>query len=273
MQTNRKNGLYEHNRILYIPVDRIKPNPSQPRKLFDQEGLRELSDSISRYGVLQPLSVRKRNSHYELIAGERRLRAAKIAGLSEVPCILLGVDREQSSVLSLIENLQRRDLDFIEEAEGIARLILSYGLSQEEAARRLGKSQSAVANKLRILKHPQEVLDKLRYHNLTERHARALLKLENTQDRLDAIDQIVKYTMNVAQTEELVDKMINSPGSKAARKVNKSFSYIIKDFRIFENTIKHAINIMRDSGLKADYGKEEDESTIILTIKIPKRAS
>lgn len=273
MQLNKKNRLFENNRIIYIAVDNIKPNPAQPRKLFDQEGLRELSESIMKFGVLQPLSVRKKSDHYELIAGERRLRAAKLAGLGEVPCILLGVDREQSSVLALIENLQRQDLDFIEEAEGIARLILSFGLSQEEAARKIGKSQSAVANKLRILKHPQEVLDKLRQYNLTERHARALLRLENTQDRLDAIEEIAKNSLNVAQTEELVEKILNSPGSKAARKVHRSFTYIIKDFRIFENTIKHAVSIMRDSGVKADYGKEEDENSITLTIKIPKRAS
>jgi len=273
MQISKRNGLYENNRIIYIAVDNIKPNPTQPRKIFDQEGLRELSESIMKFGVLQPLSVRKKGHYYELIAGERRLRAAKMAGLDEVPCILLGVDKEQSSILALIENLQRQDLDFIEEAEGIARLILSFGLSQEDAARKIGKSQSAVANKLRILKHPPEVLEKLRQYNLTERHARALLRLENVNDRLDAIEEISKNSLNVAQTEELVEKILNSPGSKAARKVNRSFAYIIKDFRIFENTIKHAISIMRDSGLKADYGKEEDDETITLTIRIPKRAS
>lgn len=271
MQGKKRNSLFENNRIVYIAVDEIKPNPNQPRKLFEPDSLRELSDSISKFGVLQPLSVRKRNGTYELVAGERRLRASKMAGLHEVPCILLGVDREQSSVLSLIENLQRRDLDFIEEAEGIARLILSFGLSQEEAAKRIGKSQSAVANKLRILKHPQEVLDRLRKYNLTERHARALLRLENEQDRIDTVEYIAENQLNVAQTEELIEEALNNPVIKAVQKARRT--YVIKDVRIFMNTIKHAVSVMRDSGVDADYGKVEDDQNITLTIRIPKKAS
>lgn len=273
MQIVNEHNLYESNRIQYISIDKLRPNPSQPRKLFDRDSLSELADSISMYGILQPLSVREKNEYYELISGERRLRAAKMIGLKTVPCVILGVNNEESSILSLIENLQRKDLDFIEEAEGIARLILAYGLSQEEAAKKIGKSQSAVANKLRILKHPREVLDKLRKHGLTERHARALLRLDNEQDRLDTIEQIVENDLNVADTEELIERMLNSSGSKAAKKLNRSFSFIIKDFRIFENTIKHAINVMRESGLDANYGKEEDERSITLTIRIPKKAS
>jgi ParB family chromosome partitioning protein len=272
MQIVRENSLYENNRIQYIAIDKIKPNPGQPRKLFDQDSLNELADSISRYGVLQPLSIRKNGDVFELIAGERRLMASKIAGLKKVPCIILGVNNEQSSVLTLIENIQRKDLHFIEEAEGIARLILTYGLSQEEAARKIGKSQSAVANKLRILKHPRQVLDLLRRHGLTERHARALLRLENEQDRIDAIEQIVECDLTVSETEELIERMLNSTDPKVEKRINRTFSFVIKDIRIFENTIKHAIEMMRDSGLEADYGKEEDERTITLTIKIPKKA-
>ena len=259
------------NRILYLSVDAIKPNPAQPRKLFEEEGLRELSDSIARFGVLQPLSVRKKNNEYELVAGERRLRAAKLAGLMEVPCILLGVDREQSSVLSLIENLQRRDLDFIEEAEGIARLILSFGLSQEEAAKRIGKSQSAIANKLRILKHPQEVLDRLREYGLTERHARALLKIENDQDKVEAIDYIARNDLNVAKTEEYVESIIAKQERPSDNKPKRI--YVVKDVRIFMNSIKHAVNIMRESGVDALFNKEEDEKSITFTIKVSKKAS
>lgn len=273
MQIAKEHNLYESNRIQYISIDKLCPNPGQPRKLFDRDSLSELANSISMYGILQPLSVRKKGEAFELISGERRLRAAKMAGLKTVPCIVLGVDNEQSSVLSLIENLQRKDLDFIEEAEGIARLILSYGLSQEEAAKKIGKSQSAVANKLRILKHPREVLDLIRKHGLTERHARALLRLENDQDRLDTIGQIVENNLNVADTEELIERILNSSDSKATKKVNRTFSLIVKDFRIFENTIKHAIDVMRKSGLNANYGKEEDEKSITLTIRIPKKAS
>lgn len=273
MHITKDQSLFESNRIQYISIDKLCPNPGQPRKLFDEESLAELADSISMYGILQPLNVRKKSDHFEIISGERRLRAAKISGLKTVPCVVLGVDNEQSSVLSLIENLQRKDLDYIEEAEGIARLILSYGLSQEDAARKIGKSQSAVANKLRILKHSREILDLLRKHGLTERHARALLRLDNEQDRLVVIDHIVDNKLNVADTEKLIETMINSPGPKTERKGKQNYSFIIKDFRIFENTIKHAINVMRKSGLNAKYGKEEDEKTITLTIRIPKRAS
>ena len=148
----RKKGLYETNRVLYLPVSELAPNPNQPRRQFSPDGLAELSASIREHGILQPLSVRRVPDGYELVSGERRLRAAKLAGLREVPCILLAVDGENSSLLALVENLQRRDLDFFEEAAALSRLIQTYGLSQEEAARRVGKSQSAVANKLRLLR-------------------------------------------------------------------------------------------------------------------------
>ena len=174
----RKKGLLESSRVLFLPLSEISPNPNQPRRNFSQEGLVELAASIQEHGVLQPLSVRRTAGGYELIAGERRLRASRLAGLKEVPCILLGVDEEASSLLALVENLQRRDLDFLEEANALSVLIHTYHLSQEEAARRIGKSQSAVANKLRLLRLAPEVLTLLRDSGCTERHARALLRLE-----------------------------------------------------------------------------------------------
>ena len=149
----RTGGLLETGKILYLPAAQIRPNPGQPRKIFDPAGLQELAASIAEYGIVQPLTVRRRDGFYELVAGERRLRAARMAGLREVPCILLSVDEAQSGMVALVENLQRRDLDYIEEAEGLARLMRLYGLSQEQAAQRVGKSQSAVANKLRLLRH------------------------------------------------------------------------------------------------------------------------
>ena len=170
-----RRGLLESTRVTMIAPEYISPNPDQPRRYFDPDGLSELADSIRAHGILQPLSVRRKGGgRYELIAGERRLRAAMICGLEQVPCLVLEVSRESSCLLSLIENLQRRDLDFWEEAKALERLTTVYGLSQEEAAAKVGKSQSAVANKLRLLRLPQDVLSLLRKNGFTERHARAL---------------------------------------------------------------------------------------------------
>ena len=179
----RRKGLYETGRVIYLHPDVLHPNPNQPRKRFSPDGLEELAASIREHGVLQPLTVRKVDGSFELVSGERRLRAARMAGLSEVPCIVIDVDGVCSSLLALVENLQRRDLDFLEEAMALDRLIHTYDLSQEEAARRIGKSQSAVANKLRLLKLSPRLLDRLRQNGLTERHARALLRLETEEQQ------------------------------------------------------------------------------------------
>ena len=157
MQRGKTKTCMESGRVAFVPIDRIRPNPAQPRKVFDRQGLEELAASIAQYGVIQPLSVRRQADGYELVAGERRLRASRLAGLTEVPCILLSVDEESSGMIALVENLQRRDLDYMEEAEGLARLMRLYGLSQEQAAAKVGKSQSAVANKLRLLRHSPAV--------------------------------------------------------------------------------------------------------------------
>ena len=177
MQALKSQTALRRGGIVYLRTDELTPNPVQPRKRFDDESLEELSGSIKSYGILNPLTVRLRGGKYELVAGERRLRAAKLAGLEEVPCILIDVNMEDASLIALVENLQRRDLDFIEEALGISQLIRMFGMSQEEAARRIGKSQSAVANKLRLLKLPSDVLESLRQNGLTARHGRALLRL------------------------------------------------------------------------------------------------
>ena len=178
MSLLRRKGLFESTKVLFLPIAAISPNPDQPRTCFSREGLEELPASIQERGVLQPLSVRRsKNGGYELISGERRLRASRMAGLTEVPCILVSVDSQGSSLLALVENLQRRELNFVEEATALAKLIETYHLSQEEAARRIGKSQSAVANKLRLLRLPPDVLTLLREHGCTARHARALLRL------------------------------------------------------------------------------------------------
>lgn len=255
----------ETGRVVHLPVHVIRPNPGQPRKVFDPAGLQELAASIQQYGILQPLTVRRRDGNYELVAGERRLRAARLAGLQEVPCIVMSLDEEASGMLALVENLQRRDLDFIEEAEGLARLMRLYGLSQEQAALRIGKSQSAVANKLRLLRHTPKVQDALREHHLSERHARALLKLPSEGERLDAIAVIAARSLNVAKTEQYIDRLLEQRKQPPAQKP-------ARDLNLFLSSVSRNLDQMRSAGIQAACGREETEHEIVLTIRIPKRA-
>lgn len=269
MQLLKKRGLFEASRIVYLPAGDILPNPEQPRRNFEPNAMRELAASISRYGILQPLSVRRRGSGYELVSGERRLRAARLVGLREVPCIVLDVDASKSSILALVENLQRKDLDFIEEAEGLSRLISEHNYKQEEVARLVGLSQSAVSNKIRLLRLSPELLRMIRETGLTERHARALLRLDEEQERQHAFDQIVKKNLNVANTEELIDAYLLKKSEKQKNAQNRQV-YVIKDVRLFLNTISRGMNIMQQSGIDAQCGRDETDQEIILTIKIPK---
>ena len=257
--------------IIYLDTEDLFPNPVQPRKLFDEESLSELSDSIKSYGILNPLTVRVRGGKYELVAGERRLRAAKLAGLREVPCILLDVNMEDASLIALVENLQRRDLDFIEEAAGISQLIRMFGMSQEEAARRIGKSQSAVANKLRLLKLPRDVLDALRENGLTERHGRALLRLPTAETQRRALRFIVDNSLTVAATDAYVEALLSEPeGEEEAEKPEPRRTFVLKDVRIFLNTLSRSLDLMKQGGIDAGMRREETEDSLILTISIPK---
>ncbi len=264
----RGRGLVESGRILYLPIRQIRPNPAQPRKIFEPEALRELAESIKCYGILQPLTVRRLEGEYELVAGERRLRAARLAGCTEVPCILLTASDEESGMVAMVENLQRRDLDYIEEAQGLSRLMALYGLSQEQAAAKIGKSQSAVANKLRLLRHGPEVLGKLREHGLSERHARALLKLESREERLEIIEVIVKQQLNVAKTEAYIESYLEKR-NEPKRGLRK---FILRDLRLFLNSVNHSLDLVRGAGIDAKAQQEETETEIVLTIRLPKRA-
>lgn len=262
----------ESARVYYIPTDEIKPNPSQPRKVFDQTSLQELASSIVQYGILQPLTVRRKDDHFELVSGERRLRAGKMAGLTEVPCIQLGIDEEQSGMIALVENLQRRDLDFIEEAEGLARLMRLYGLSQEQTAMRVGKSQSAVANKLRLLRHSPRVLEALREYKLSERHARALLRLPTEAERMDAIAYIVKRGLTVARTEQYIEGLLEAKNAEE-RQPKGVRKFLLRDIRLFLNTIDHSLDLVKNAGIQANSSREETEDEIILTIHLPKQTA
>ena len=264
-----KKGIFDSGRVLFLPVDSILPNPDQPRTLFSQSELEELADSIQSMGILQPLTVRRREGGWELVAGERRLRAAKLAGLREVPCLSIQTDGQSSSLLALVENLQRRDLDFWEEALALRKLIDTYHISQDEAARRLGKSQSAVANKLRLLKLDPAVLTILREGGCTERHARALLRLEDPAQQREAAQQVTERSLTVAQTESMVEAMLSSPSSGPKKKP----TFIVKDVRLFLNTISRSLDLMRSAGVNACCRREDTDEEILLTIHIPRRAT
>ncbi len=270
MQTYRTRPGIRRGGIVSLRVEDLSPNPVQPRKHFDEQALRELSESIQSYGILNPLTVRLRCGKYELVAGERRLRAARMAGLREVPCILVDVNMEDASLLALIENLQRKDLDFLEEAEGLQRLIRMFGMSQEEAARRIGKSQSAVANKLRLLKLPREVLESLREHGLSERHGRALLRLPDAAAQKLALAYVLENDLTVAATESYVDTLLSPPGEAPEEKREPRRSLVLKDVRIFLNSLTRNIDLMKQGGIDAGFTKEETEDSLILTISIPK---
>lgn len=256
--------LLESGRIIFLPVDELLPNPAQPRRIFDETALQELAASIRQYGVLQPLSVRRRADGYELVAGERRLRAAKLAGLRSVPCVLLVLDDTQSGLVALVENLQRKDLDYLEEAAGLAQLIRRYGLSQEQAAARIGKSQSAVANKLRLLKLPEDTLRALRDGGCTERHARALLRLEDPSLRQKALEQILSRQLTVAQTDALVDQLLSPPPRTRTKR-----TFVVKDVRLFLNTLTRSMALMRSAGVDARCDRQDKDGEILLTIRIP----
>ena len=264
-----KKGIFDTGRVLFLPVDDIVPNPDQPRKRFSQPELEELAASIQALGVLQPLTVRRRNGGWELVAGERRLRAARLAGLAQVPCLSVQTDSQSSSLLALVENLQRRDLDFWEEALALRRLLDTYHLSQEEVARRLGKSQSAVANKLRLLKLPSDVLARLRDGGCSERHARALLRLEDPERQRKAAFQVTEGSLTVAQTEALVEAMLSAQ-PKAG---NRRPTFIVKDVRLFLNTITRSLDLMRSAGVDAQCQRKDTEDAILLTIQIPRRSA
>ena len=253
------------NQIRNLPIAQVQPNPMQPRKYFSQEELAAQAASIREHGRLQPITGRAMEGHYELVAGERRLRASKLAGLTVIPAIVLRMDDNQSAILSLVENIQRADLNFVEEALAIKRLMAQYSYTQEDVARLLGKNQSTVANKLRILRLPHHVLRYLSEHHLTERHARALLKLEGEELIRETAQSIIKYDWNVAQTEKYIEDLLTRKPKSAHSNI-----LVVKDIRLFLNTINKALGKMKASGIPATAVSMENGDYIEYTIKIPK---
>lgn len=253
--------------IVQIPTEKLLPNPYQPRKQFKSEDMLSLADSIKENGVLQPLLCRQINNsdYYELVAGERRLRASILANLQTVPCIIIDCDYESSAVFSILENIQRSDLDFFEEAQAINQLVNHFGLTQQEIGKKLGKSQSALSNKLRLLKLPVDVRYFIEKHGLTERHARALLKIDNEKDMWTTLKLITDKHLNVEQTEAYIDG-ITDKKVKPRHNVVRLF----KDVRIFVNTVDKAIKTMKEAGINAQSDKTETDEYIEYRVRIPK---
>lgn len=253
--------------IVQIPTEKLLPNPYQPRKQFKSEDMLSLADSIKENGVLQPLLCRQINNsdYYELVAGERRLRASILANLQTVPCIIIDCDYESSAVYSILENIQRSNLDFFEEAQAISQLIDHFGLTQQEVGKKLGKSQSALSNKLRLLKLPVDVRYFIEKNNLTERHARALLKIDNEKDMWTTLKLITDKHLNVEQTEAYING-ITDKKVKPKHNVVRLF----RDVRIFVNTVDKAIKTMKEAGIDAQSDKTETEEYIEYRVRIPK---
>ncbi len=252
--------------IQLLPHSDILPNPHQPRVRFDYGELEGLAISIRTNGLLQPINVRKlQDGKFELISGERRLRAARMVGITKIPCIVMDVSDEQSALFAIIENIQRQNLDFFEEAVAIERLVSVHGLTQEEISKKLGKAQSTLSNKLRLLKLPEDLRDRISCAGLTERHARALLNLPDNTTRAKLLDIIIERHLTVSETERLVADVNRRKKTK-----NKPSMKGYKDMRIFLNTLNHAVDVIRKAGLEADTAKSETDEYFEYVIRISK---
>ncbi len=255
-------------KLMRLPVSKIQPNPSQPRKEFGADELQSLAQSIRENGLLQPVTVRKESGVYYLVAGERRLRACRLAGLPSIPALLMDCEQEDSAVLALLENLQRKDLQMFEQANAIVNLLREWQITQQEAARKLGMSQSYLANKIRLLKLSPEEQEEILEHGLTERHARALLRIDDMTLRQRVLRTVIDKKLNVTKTEELVAAVLKPKQIRG--KARRTF--VAKDIRLFINTIDHAVDAMKTAGIEAQSEKKETEEYIECTVRIPKLA-
>ena len=260
--------MTETREVLSLPPEAIRPNPYQPRRTFDPAELEALADSIRRHGILQPLTVRRRDGAWERVAGERRLRAARLAGLKMVPCVERETDDDTSALLALVENLQRQDLHYLEEAAAIAEYIARAGITQEEAAARLGRSPSALANKLRLLRLSPACREILVNTGLTERHARCLLRLTDEEERLRALRHMAEKHLTVAQAEQYVERRLQLLQATPPRRRR---TFIMKDVRLFLNSLDRGLRLVRQAGVDAQTERRDTEDAILLTIRIPRQ--
>lgn len=270
-QSNKKQE--EGEMIRQIEVSKIVPNPNQPRKDFADEAILKLADSIRQYGIIQPLTVRQTGDGYELISGERRLRASKELGMETVPCVIMNVNEMKSAEMSIIENLLREDLNIFEQAHAIETLIDTYDLTQEQIAKKLSNSQSFIANKLRLLRLGDEEREKILKNNLTERHARALLRIYDVDTRRKVLDKIIEEGLNVTKSEELIEKIILSSKMEAAETSATSSMRTYKDVKSFYSAIERAIDLIKNSGVNIKSRRIENDEFTEFTILIPKTAA
>lgn len=269
------NGLFKTKEriaghVVMLEISDLSPNKSQPRTEFGNEALKSLSESIRENGIMQPVCVRRKGALYEIISGERRTRAAKLAGLKEIPCIIMSVDDEQAAVLALIENIQRKDLSYFEEALAIEKLISCYGLTQEQAAARLGKAQSTIANKLRLLRFSDSERRLMVMGNLSERQARSLIRIENAAARHSAIERIVRDNLNLEQTEQLVNKVLNETPKESKKQKRRS---IFADFpapsKLYINSLNALLKRIKDDNIACEFSSEKTEKYYEYSIKFP----
>ena len=264
---NLKSGKYKiGGQIILVPQEEIYPNPNQPRKRFDFDELESLAQSIRQNGIIQPIAVRVNSrGEYELISGERRLRASRLVGMAQIPCIIMEASDEKSALFALLENIQRSDLGFFEEAQAIEKLIDDFGMSRDEVCKKLGKAPPTISNKLRLLRLPEDIRLKICQENLTERHARALLRLPAESQMQRAMSIIAEKRLSVAETERLVSQILDNDGRRRQPPVK-----LFKDVRIFVNTLNHAVDTMRRAGIEADSAKSETDEYIEYIVRIPK---
>lgn len=258
---------FRKEEILSVPLDRIRPNPFQPRKHFDEQKIAELAQSIKTYGLLQPVLVRKADHHYQLVAGERRCLACRSLGWTAIPAVLKELNDNAMATIALIENLQRENLHFLEEAEGYERLLLEFGLTQEVLAQRLGKSQSTIANKIRLLRLPEAIRHRLTEGNLSERHARALLRLPDEQSQTRVYNEVHNLGLTVKQAEKRVDQILQKREANTGPEKKKA---IVRDLRIFVNTVRQAVGYMKKAGLSPDVCETDTEDYFEVRLRLPK---
>ena len=266
----RKHRSHEKEcpQVTLLPIEKIIANPEQPRKVFKKEELEELSNSIRDYGVLQPILVRRMEQGiYSIIAGERRYRASCQAGLTEIPAIIQNLEEEQAALIALVENVQREDLNYIEEAKAYKKLMDDFKLTQAEIAQKVGKQQSTISNKIRLLTLPEDILELLTVHGLTERHARALLRIEEENNRRKIIDRIVKNNLNVKQTEKLIEEFLEGQAEQKRKK--QKVNYI--SYKIYVNTIRKAFSQIKEIENDAVFSQEDKGEYLEVKITIPKK--